>query len=151
MTWGNPPPFKPDPPKKGKVITPEQLAGDTEHSQQVALFSWAANNVGKYPVLEFLFAVPNGFYGSAEQKGKMKAEGLRSGVPDIMLLHPIAPYFGCIIELKIESVKKNKNGGCSDNQISWITQLLAAGYYVSVCYGWEEARNMLIAYLEGKC
>lgn len=153
MTWGNPPAFVPDPPKKGKKLTPEQLAGDSEHSQQVALFSWAADNVGMYPALEFLFAVPNGFYGNAEQKGKMKAEGLRSGVPDIILPlpKPDPVHAGLYIELKIDSVRNNKDGGCSANQVKWITWLKSVGYYVKVCYGWEEARDMLIAYLEGKC
>lgn len=33
--WGNPPKFKSDPPKKGKVIQPEDIAGASEGSQQI--------------------------------------------------------------------------------------------------------------------
>jgi hypothetical protein len=40
MTWGNPPPIEPTEPKQGKVINPEDLAGDSESSQQKALFDW---------------------------------------------------------------------------------------------------------------
>lgn len=87
MTWGNPPKFSSTPPiVTGKKITPEQLAkSGSEHGEQSALFAWAADNVEQYPQLKWLFAVPNGFYGDSGQKGKMKAEGLRKGVPDVVL------------------------------------------------------------------
>lgn len=151
MTWGNPPKFKSDPPKQGKKITPEDLAGDTEHSQQAALFCWAADNCGQYPPLGFMFAVPNGFYGDSGQKAKMKAEGLRTGVPDVMLPYPVyrsiylnLMYHGLFIEMK---VKKNK---ADVDQIKYISYLRSSNYYVAICYNWEEARDTLIAYLEGK-
>lgn len=156
MTWGNPPPFKPDPPKQGKIITPEQLARDSESSQQKALFAWAALNCGQYPALAYMFAIPNGFFGTAEQKGKMKAEGLRTGVPDIFLPYAIqcdyeaARYHGCFIEMKIEKYRNRKNGGCSEEQIDFIEWAASAGYYCKVCYSWTEARDTLIAYIEGK-
>ena len=31
-----------------------------------------------------------------------------------------------------------------------IARLIAAGYCVKTCYNWEEARDTLIAYLDGK-
>lgn len=155
MTWLNPPPLKSDPPKKGKKLMPEQLAGDSEHSQQVALFAWAADNVGKYPALKYMFAIPNGFYGSAEQKGKMKAEGLRIGVPDVFLpvaMHSGGPlnfkqYHGLFIEMKVEKYRNHKDGGCSDEQIEFINYATNVGYYCKVCYSWEEARDKIIEYL----
>lgn len=150
MTWRDPPPFNPKLPKKGKKLTPEQLAGDSEHSQQVALFAWAADNVGKYPALQYMFAIPNGFFGSAEQKGKMKAEGLRTGVPDIFLPFAINHAHGLFIEMKVEKYRNHKDGGCSDEQIDFINYTTSTNYCCKVCYNWEEARDTLIAYLEGK-
>ena len=154
MTWGNPPPIEPTEPKQGKAINPEDLAGDSESSQQKALFLWAAQSVGKYPQLAYMFAVPNGFFATIAQKGKMKAEGLCNGVPDIFLpvwkIGDRQVFHGCFIEMKIEKYRNRKNGGCSDEQIDFINYAASAGYYCKVCYNWMEARDTLTAYLEGK-
>lgn len=150
MTWGNPPKFVAAPPTiTGKKITPEQLAkSGSEHGEQAALFCWAADNVVQYPQLKYLFAVPNGFCGDSGQKAKMKAEGLRTGVPDVFLPSSgggkDAWYAGCFIEMK---VGKNKP---SAEQEDWINYLTKAGYYCKVCYSWIEAKDTLIAYLEGR-
>lgn len=154
MTWGNPPPFKATPPIiTGKKLKPEQLtASGSEHGEQAALFCWAADSVGRYPQLAWMFAIPNGFFGDSGQKAKMKAEGLRSGVCDVFL--PYAPpwhnkYHGCFIEMKIERHRNTKNGGCSQEQLDFIKYITNAGYYCKVCYNWTEARDAIIAYLEG--
>ncbi len=158
MTWGNPPPIIPTEPKAAKLIRPEDIAGDSESSQQKALFAWAALSVGTYPQLAFMFAVPNGFFATIAQKGKMKAEGLRSGVPDVFLPYPVkrsnfdiqTAYHGLFIEMKIEKYRNRKNGGCSEEQIEFINYAINAGYCCRVCYNWEEARDVIIKYLEGK-
>jgi hypothetical protein len=156
MTWGNPPKFVPTKPKKApKLITPEQLAATgTEDGHQAALFCWAALSVGKYPQLAWLYAVPNGGSRHMVEAIKMVGTGTRKGVPDVFLPHPRAKFnyefHGCYIELKIEKRRKEKNGGCSDEQLEWIDYLKSAGYYVAVCYGWKEASDTLVSYLEGK-
>lgn len=156
MVWNNPPKFEPEKPKKSKVVTPEQLAASgSEHASQVALFAWAALSVGKYPPLAYMFAIPNGFFGSAEQKGKMKAEGLRTGVCDVFLPQPFHnqygdQYGGCFIEMKIEKYRNHKDGGCKPEQVDFINWATSAGYYCKVCYNWVEAKDCLVAYLEGR-
>lgn len=152
MTWKNPPPLKSNPLKKGKKLTPEQLAGDSEHSQQVALFAWAADNVGKYPALKYMFAIPNGGLRDVRVASSLKAEGVKAGVPDIFLpssMHNGGPlnfkqYHGLFIEMKWG---KNKP---TEEQIEFINYITSAGYQCKVCYSWEEAKDTLIAYLEGK-
>jgi len=155
MTWNNPPRFVPTVVKGGKKITPEQLAGDSEHSQQVALFAWAANSVGKYPQLAYMFAIPNGGLRDVRTATNLKAEGVKAGVPDIFL--PVMTqtewakmYFGCFIEMKREKYRTYENGGCSDAQIDFINYATNAGYYCKVCYNWREASDILMDYLEGK-
>ncbi len=143
------------------MITPEQLAkSGTEHGHQAALFCWSNQNLHTYPQLKWLFAVPNGFFATPGQKAKMKAEGLKDGVPDIWL--PILStawncefnrnkFYGLVIELKIPDKKtKNELSGTSSEQKEWIAHLLTQGYACYVAYGWEDARDMIIAYLEGK-
>src|SRR5512139_3110538 len=129
MIWANPPPYKPDPPKKGKPVTPEQLAGDSESSHQRALFAWAALSVGKYPSLAYMFAIPNGGLRDMRTATTLKAEGVKSGVCDIFLpqwsIIKTSPshtrmLHGCFIEMKLEKYRNRKNGGCSEEQIDFI-------------------------------
>lgn len=144
MTWNNPPKFVPTTPKKGKTVTPEQLAGDSEHSQQVALFAWAALNVGNYPALAYMFAIPNGGLRDVRTAASLKAEGVKAGVPDIFLPCPIQTRSGCFIEMKI------KNNRPTVEQNEYRIFLQSYGYYWACCYSWEDARDTLIGYLEGK-
>lgn len=139
------------------MITPEQLAkSGTEHGHQAALFCWASMNQLTFPQVRWLYAVPNGFFGSAGQKAKMKAEGLKNGVPDVFL--PVKQYvpnrvvsLGLYIELKIPEKKRDIDdlAGCSEEQVQWIEFLRNEGYKVYVCYGWEDARDKIIEYLKG--
>lgn len=156
MTWRNPPPFEATPAIPSKRVTPEALAkSGSEDGEQMAIFAWAALNVGRYPCLKWLHSIPNGGQRHIAEATKMVAAGLRKGVLDIFL--PYSPYYwikfkyyGCYIELKTEKRRKEKNGGLTDEQIDFIEYAESAGYYCKVCYGWEEAKETLIAYLEGK-
>ncbi len=137
------------------LISPEQLAkSGTEHGEQTALFQWAALNIKLYPQLKWLYAVPNGFFSTAGQKAKMKAEGLRDGVPDVWLPVPRMDwsnnkYAALVIEMKIEKRRNQKDGGCSEEQLEWLDYLNKAGYKAVVCYSWIEARDTIIEYLKG--
>jgi len=157
MTWGNPPKLEPTKPKPGKAIQPEDIAKDSEHSHQTALFAWAALSVDKYPQLKWMFAIPNGGLRDMRTAVNLKAEGVKAGVPDIFLpyawselQHGVRTYHGCFIEMKQEKYRNRKNGGCSDEQIDFIEYMVSTGYYCKVCYSWEEARDVLINYLEGR-
>lgn len=157
MTW-NSKPLKIPKPKPSKIIQPEDLAGDSEDSQQMALFAWAALNTTQYPQLKNLFAIPNGGDRHIVEAIKFMGTGTRSGVPDICLAWAIndwddfrlnyCKYHALYIELKIEKYRNHKNGGCSKEQLDWHERLRKADYCVKVCYGWEEGRDCLINYLE---
>lgn len=152
MVWKNPPKFVASLPKAGKKITPESLAASgSEHAEQAALFAWAALNVGMYPQLAYMFAIPNGGLRDMRTAVTLKAEGVKSGVPDVFLPSPCGNYVhGCFIEMKLEKYRNRNNGGCSDDQIDFMKHATGAGYVCKVCYSWTEARDTLIAYLEGK-
>lgn len=154
MTWGNPPKFKSDVPKKGKVITPEQIAGKSEGSQQKALMVWVALNIPKYPQLKYLFHIPNGGTRNLREAVELKAQGVKAGVPDLFLPYAAGRkhiqdwadghYHGLFIELKVHPNKPSKE------QWEWMAALESYGYFTAVCYSWEEARDILIKYLKGK-
>lgn len=158
MTWGDPPPFIAKQLKTAKAVTPQQLAASgSEDGSQMAVFAWAASMCGQYPQLKWLHAVPNGGSRHVAEATKMVAAGLRKGVLDIFLPWPIAfttdikdCYAGLYIEMKTEKRRKEKNGGLTDEQIEFITYAENAGYYCKVCYNWQEARDTILKYLEGK-
>lgn len=126
------------------MIKPEDLAkSGSEDAHQAALFCWCNLNLHLYPQLKWLFAIPNGGYRDKITAGKLKATGVKSGVPDICLPCPTWTHkIGLFIELK---VGKNKT---SENQNEWIEYLKNAGYDVYVCYGWEDARDRIVEYLK---
>lgn len=135
------------------MITPEQMAkSGLESGEQKAIFVWAALNVGRYPQLKWLHAIPNA------NSHKQVAEGVRSGVSDICLPFPktyyetdmmgLSWYHGLYIELKTEKRRNQKNGGCSDEQIAFIEYANEVGYCAKVCYGWQEAVKAIEEYLK---
>lgn len=158
MTWKSSRLQTPKPPP-GKPVTPEQLAASgSEDGNQAALFCWAALNTEQYPQLKNLFAIPNGGNRHIVEAIKFVGTGTRAGVPDTFLACYISnrfdndksQYFGLFIEMKREKYRNHKNGGRSEEQIDWGNRLTAAGYCVKTCYNWIEAKDTLIAYLEGR-
>lgn len=163
-------------------MTPWQLAKETEHSHQRALFAWAncaalygfnvASNYNGYdvegrealvtgykvmkafypqPALGLLFAIHNQGHGDKVRGGIAKAEGVKAGVPDMMLPVPRTLFAGLFIELK-EPARKPKSddamGGLSRAQVEWFERLRQQFYRVEVAYGWIEAANIICDYMQ---
>jgi hypothetical protein len=124
--------------------TPEQLAAPgTEAAHQTALFAWCAlpEVQRDYPELKLLFHIPNGGTRNKVEAGKLKAQGVKSGVLDLFLPVPRSMFAGLFIELKVGSNK------LSENQQKWITELRLQHYDVGIHYGWIEASQHLRDYL----
>lgn len=129
------------------IIKPEQLAGWSETSQQQALFAWAAIASKDYPQLKWLHAIPNA------NSHRMVAEGVRGGISDIFFPLPIQTswghqFAGLYLEMKIESRRNHKDGGCSKDQLDFIDYAKSVGYSAFVCYGWIEAKEKILQYLK---
>lgn len=115
-----------------------------EESEQIAIMQWAEMARGKYPALKWLHHIPNGGQRSKATAARLKAAGVKSGVPDLCLPCPCGDYHGLYIELK---VGRNK---FSANQNSWLDYLDGAGYCVRVCWGADEAIGEITKYLNGE-
>ena len=132
------------------MLTPEQIAkAGSETAHQTALMAQAALHRKQYPQLKWLHAIPNA------NSHRMVGEGVRGGIPDVFLPLPIQTewakmYAGLYIEMKVESRRKHKNGGLSDEQVECIAYLREVGYYVAVCYSWQEAWKVIEDYLNGR-
>lgn len=126
------------------MITPEQLAAaGTEHAHQAALFQWIATQT-QHPLLKLCFAIPNGGHRSKATAARLKAEGVKAGVPDIFLPVARGGFHGLFIEMKI------KGGRLSAHQDDWYHALRKQGYSSRVCFGWVEAKDTLNWYMELK-
>lgn len=126
------------------MIKPEQLAGNTEASQQQALFAWAGLARPEYPQLKWLHAIPNA------NSHRQVAEGVRAGIADIFLPWPVHGErirHGLYIEMKLPKRLKEKNGGLLPDQMLFGEYAKSIGYEWFVCYGWADARDKIMEYL----
>jgi hypothetical protein len=140
--------------------SPWDYAKDTdEHSHQVALFMWvavaaqhgiaAAWERGSYaapgwtgeskgiPELRLLFAIPNGGQRDIRVAAKLKAEGVKPGVHDLMLPVPRHGLHGLWIEMK------KPGGTMSKEQKEWLKSMHEQGYGALMCDHWEKAAQTL--------
>jgi hypothetical protein len=120
----------------------QRIPKESEHQHQVTLFQWAALEANRIPELALMFAIPNaGAGGQRGQAGKMKAEGVKAGVPDIFLSVARKGYHGLYIEMKMPGNKPTVK------QRWWQEYLEEQEYIVEVCYSWPEAKDVIMNYL----
>lgn len=117
----------------------------TEAQEQTALFEWRDIQAKRIPELALCFAIPNGGSRHPIEALHLKQQGVKPGVPDIMLPVMRGGYGGLFIEMK-----RRKGGRVSVDQQRMILALRAQGYKVEVCRGWEEARETICEYLRGE-
>lgn len=125
---------------------PDQIAGVSEHSQQVALLSACAQlqqvNLPNVNPLRWLFAIPNGGDRNMSVAANMKAEGVKSGVADLCLPAPRRGYHGFYIEMK------NATGTQSAKQKEFEVFVTAEGYLYGLFRDWKSALKALLWYLD---
>lgn len=115
----------------------------TESVEQQHLFQWAKLQQAAYPELALLYHVPNGGKRNRATAARLKAEGVKPGVPDICLPVPRGDYHGLYIELK-----RIQGGTTSDDQKDWLDVLRRQGYHTAVCKGWNAAAQVILDYLK---
>lgn len=168
-------------------MTPDQLARtNSEHGHQRALFAWAnmavlfgfnaawddrsynepnfARNTygqdseGAPHELARMHAIANGGKRDKITAGKLKAEGVKAGVPDIFLPVPMPMsglnrwdkrHCGLYIEMKRPKAGQQTAGSTSNEQETWIVYLRSAGYAVGVYFDWRSAAKDIQQYMEG--
>ena len=113
----------------------------SEHDEQAALIQWT-HTVARYvPEILLLHAIPNGGKRELITAQRLRAEGVKPGVPDLFLPVPRYGKHGLYLEMK--GSKRQP----SSIQQHWIRDLRAQGYRVEVCYGWVEAAKIIAEYL----
>lgn len=128
-------------------MTPEQIAKESEHSQQAAFFCWASMHQSEYPMLRFMHAVPNGGQRHPAVAAKLRAEGVKPGVADIFLPWPCGRFAGLYLEFKAAKYESKLNGGLSPDQIGFRNFVLSAHYEYKVAYSWLQAVDIVLKYM----
>lgn len=97
-----------------------------------------------------LFSVPNGMWAGGSNPfaliAKFKAEGMREGVSDMLYLQPRGEYAYLAIEMKATD-KRNSKDAVSPAQEEFLECVNAAGGWGEVCYGADEALQILSTYM----
>lgn len=88
-----------------------------------------------------LFAVPNGAHVSNSQRKILTAEGMISGVSDMILLMAREGYHGLMLELK---VGRNTQ---SDHQKRWEKMVEAQGYLYRVIRSFDHFKETVDTYI----
>lgn len=110
----------------------------SEHDTQAAFFKWAS--LQHIDGIELLHAIPNGGERHPAVAAKLKAEGVKAGVPDVYW--PVAR--GAFVGLAIEF--KHGNNNPTKEQSDRIERMLRNGWCVTVCRDWEAAVRFLKGY-----
>ena len=111
--------------------------------REVIAWAWSPKTLATYPWLQYLYAIPNGARLSPAQAGKMKAEGLNSGVPDLCL-----PVRGSKNRIGLYIEMKTAKGRPSPQQTTWLAALKLAAHRVEIARSAEAAIAILKDHLD---
>ena len=96
----------------------------------------------QFPALKpLLYAVPNGGKRNAREAARLKREGVRPGIPDLVLAIPMLPYHGLYIELK------TPKGRLQPSQRDVLLRLEDQGYMTQIVRSFDEFQSLITKYL----
>ena len=108
----------------------------TEHEEQREFVRWFRQTYKGVRI----FAIPNGGARSIATAGRLKAEGVSPGVPDLFI-----PDWRLWVEMK-----RTKGGSLSAEQKDWIAYLEGCGHYCMVAKGAEQAKKKISGFVPRK-
>ena len=108
----------------------------------VALFRWLRlTRYAGRPIANLAWHTPNGGKRNAREAARLKAMGVKPGVPDVFVAIPRGEHSGLFVELK---AGRNTT---TPAQMSTLADLASAGFSVAVARGWLEAATVIAEYL----
>ena len=128
--------------KTFKPSTSRARPVDREGQEQAALLRELGLRLPK--VAELIYHVPNGGQRHKAVAAKLKEQGVKAGVPDLVLPMARGGYFGLYIEFK---ATPPYDAPVSVNQHGWVGRLNEQGYLAIVCRGHFDAMEHIRAYL----
>ena len=110
----------------------------SEHLEQKAFFTWL--DFQNFKGIELAHAIPNGGARHPAVAAKLKAEGVKAGVPDVAWPVARGGFIGLAIEFK------HGDGNPTKEQRARIDKLQQEGWCVCVCWSWVAAARVLKGY-----
>ncbi|WP_322528964.1 VRR-NUC domain-containing protein [Salinicola sp. LHM] len=123
---------------------------DWEGQEQARLILWLlgehhrATAVG--PAYEHVYAVPNGGSRHVLEAKKLKRQGVRAGVSDLVIALPRGGYHGLYLEFK---ATPPRNAQLAASQREWLERMASAGYCAKLALGIEQAQAVIREYMAG--
>lgn len=112
-----------------------------EATEQERVINWATFYAKNFPELDLLYHVPNGGSRNQLEAANLKRQGVKAGVPDLVLPVPRQQFHGLYVEMKWG---KNTT---TEKQDWWLEQLRQQGYETAVCWSAEEAMDVIANYM----
>lgn len=112
-----------------------------EATEQERVINWATFYAKDFPELDLLYHVPNGGSRNQLEAANLKRQGVKAGVPDLVLPVPQRQFHGLYVEMKWG---KNTT---TDKQDWWLEQLQQQGYKTAVCWSADEAMDVIAEYM----
>lgn len=132
-------------PAKVKTYKPRAARAkpvDREGLEQAALMKEIELRLPE--VFELIYHVPNGGHRHKATAAKLKGQGVKAGIPDLVLPMARGGYFGLYLEFK---ATPPNDAEVSTSQHACIRRLNAQGYLAIVCRGHFDAMEQIRAYL----
>lgn len=134
--------MKPVAMKQFKTTATRAKPVDREGLEQAALMAELRARMPE--VADLIFHVPNGGHRVKAVAAKLKAQGVKAGIPDLVLPMARGGFFGLYIEFK---ATPPHDAVISDSQHERIRKLNAQGYLAVVCRGHFDTMEQIRAYL----
>jgi hypothetical protein len=112
-----------------------------EHQIQTAIIRWARLNENRIPALRWLYAVPSGGHRHVAVAVKLKAEGVRRGIPDLFLPYPANGLHGLYVEVKTDK------GRLTPEQAEFMAYAIERGYGYKVVRSCQEFGDAVCGYV----
>lgn len=116
----------------------------SEDTEQIAVVQWSKYQQNVHPELKLLHHCPNGGSRNKAEAVKLKQMGVVAGIPDLHLPVPKGIYCGLYIEMKYG------DGTVQKTQREFLKAAADAGHFCVVCYGAEEAIEIIRQYVNLK-
>lgn len=107
----------------------------SEHDEQCAVVEYC--ELKGHPC----FAIPNGGLRRKSEAARLKAEGVKPGVPDLCIPVARGPYHSLYIEMK------KRGGKPTREQLAWVSLLRSEGMCAYVCIGAVSAIKLIDLYM----
>ncbi|MBB3142807.1 VRR-NUC domain-containing protein [Halomonas organivorans] len=126
---------------------PRRKPVDWEGQEQAVVMRWLLGEkmrgtaVGQ--LYDATYHVPNGGYRLGKEAGRMKQQGVKAGVSDLVVMDARGGWFGLYLEFK---ATPPKDADLAESQRAWLALAKSRGYRPALARGFEEAKRVLREY-----